>query len=130
MEYFHDKENMKYTLRRAETGTDERDEHGDESRPRRKTTSGTRRVPRRRTVKRSTRSGGAHTPPTQGLRPWDPRRQLEGCNPDKERGRRVTGTYREATYTQRRGSYPACAVKAVCAIHIGDERRLPASGPR
>uniref|UniRef100_A0AAV2KXY7 Uncharacterized protein n=1 Tax=Knipowitschia caucasica TaxID=637954 RepID=A0AAV2KXY7_KNICA len=113
-----------------ETGTDERDEHGDESRPRRKTTSGTRRVPKRRTVKRSTRSGGAHTPPTQGLRPWDPRRQLEGCNPDKERGRRVTGTYREATYTQRRGSYPACAVKAVCAIHIGDERRLPASGPR
>uniref|UniRef100_A0AAV2LX23 PDZ domain-containing protein n=1 Tax=Knipowitschia caucasica TaxID=637954 RepID=A0AAV2LX23_KNICA len=100
---------IRLTTVRQETGTDERDEHGDESRPRRKTTSGTRRVPRRRTVKRSTRSGGAHTPPTQGLRPWDPRRQLEGCNPDKERGRRVTGTYREATYTQRRGSYPACA---------------------
>uniref|UniRef100_A0AAV2L8I8 Reverse transcriptase/retrotransposon-derived protein RNase H-like domain-containing protein n=1 Tax=Knipowitschia caucasica TaxID=637954 RepID=A0AAV2L8I8_KNICA len=48
-------------------------------------------------------------PRLRSLRPWDPRRQLEGCNPDKERGRRVTGTYREATYTQRRGSYPACA---------------------
>uniref|UniRef100_A0AAV2IW99 Uncharacterized protein n=1 Tax=Knipowitschia caucasica TaxID=637954 RepID=A0AAV2IW99_KNICA len=76
-----------------------------------------------------TQRRGSYPAYAVSLRPWDPRRQLEGCNPDKERGRRVTGTYREATYTQRRGSYPACAVKAVCAIHIGDERRLPASGP-
>uniref|UniRef100_A0AAV2MAQ6 Uncharacterized protein n=1 Tax=Knipowitschia caucasica TaxID=637954 RepID=A0AAV2MAQ6_KNICA len=56
-----------------------------------------------------TQRRGSYPAYAVSLRPWDPRRQLEGCNPDKERGRRVTGTYREATYTQRRGSYPACA---------------------
>uniref|UniRef100_A0AAV2L333 Uncharacterized protein n=1 Tax=Knipowitschia caucasica TaxID=637954 RepID=A0AAV2L333_KNICA len=70
--------------------------HGGEPR------AGPVQAPRRRTAKRSSRR-----PAVYGPRICSGSWRATICG--RESGRRGIGTYREAIYTQRRGSYPACA---------------------